>query len=195
MAGPGPLRGFRESRLIRRKRSVGRVELVDQDLVDAQVGREGKMVGWVGLDAVTEGPLLPGRMDARSVMLVDRRGRIQTAVHPDRQTGHGAAEIVGHQRHLTGTIEGDVARSRTFGRLLIEQSELAALGLNLEGADRTYVLRPEIGNFVDGVKQRPFRGEARKVGFGVFATTSGFVRLPLARSNWQKLIPASGVFV
>ena len=104
-------------------------------------------------------------MNARSVVLVHRSGRFQTSVRPDGQTGHGAAAIVGRQHHLPGMIDTDIARSRTSAGLLIEQIELSGFRLNRVGTDEAAFLLPELGNFADGIQQRPpgMQGKERRI--------------------------------
>ena len=62
-----------------RRRIIGRqlagvgIEAVDHDLVDAQVGAEGELVGLIDVDRMGVGALLIAWIDALALVLMDRR--------------------------------------------------------------------------------------------------------------------------
>ena len=58
-------------RIIRQQLSGSAIEAVDHDLVDAQVGAEGELVGLIDVDRMGVGALLVAWIDARALVLMD----------------------------------------------------------------------------------------------------------------------------
>src|SRR5262245_57681988 len=110
-------------RVVGRQCPLGRVDAVDEDLVQASVRDESEAVGGVEVDGVGQWPLLgvvPGVLD-------QRRRRAEAAVFLDRYATGVAAAVVGDQHVLALLVHGDKTRSWSARRLLVEQPQVAAL--------------------------------------------------------------------
>ena len=91
-------RRFAEGRIVRRERSLGRVELVDQQLVEAQIRREGEAVVGRDVDRMGVRAGLP-LLDRAGAFVLNGGGRLfERAVGLDRQRGDAAAAVVGDER-------------------------------------------------------------------------------------------------
>ena len=98
-----------ERRRRRRDRPGRRVDAIDEHLIEAEVGDVEELPRRIGRDAVRVRSLLPIRVDARALVLDERRRRLQRAVGRHRIGGDAAAAVVGGEHHLAG--DADVARA------------------------------------------------------------------------------------
>ena len=136
VARPGAGSNLGERRIVRLQRAVLRVEAIDEDLVETEIGHEGEAIGRVDPDAVRVGLCLALGIDAAALML-DRGGALAEApirVEPDDRDA--AALVVGDQDIAVRRIERDVARVGAPARLLVDQREAARLRIDAERADR-----------------------------------------------------------
>ena len=111
---------------------LGRVELVDEDPVEAEVGDDGEAIGLVEVDRVGVRAPLPLGVEDLARVLDEVRSRAELAVGPDRQHGHAAAAVVGDEDVLARGVDHQVARPVADRRLLVELGQLAGLGVEGE---------------------------------------------------------------
>ena len=110
-----------ERRIVGRECSFVGVELVDQDLVEPEVRREGIAVGPIKVDRVAMGVALPAPVDALPFMLNERRRGPQRSIGLDRQAGNTAAAVIRHQDVFPRLIHGQMARAAADRRLLVQE--------------------------------------------------------------------------
>src|SRR5438034_11005506 len=77
----------RRRRVVGRESALLRVEAIDEDLVQAEVGGEGETVRRVEVDRVTVRSLLPGRVGALALVLHEGGRLVELAVLADGQAG------------------------------------------------------------------------------------------------------------
>src|SRR5262249_52952673 len=94
-----------------RQGALVRVELVDEELVQAEVGGHGEAVGGIDVDRVAVWTLLPARVSALAPMLDERGCFLQLPVCVDGQHRNAAAAVVGDQNVLASAIDNEVARA------------------------------------------------------------------------------------
>ena len=118
-----------------RQRAVVEVEVVDQQLVDAEIGGEGAAVGGVENDRVGVRSGLPHGVDAGALVLNETGQRGQASVRLDRQHGHAAAAVVGQQRISLRGVYADVTGDLAAGELLVQVGQGAGGGVDGVGLD------------------------------------------------------------
>ena len=121
-----------DGRIVGRQLAVDRVELVDKHPVEAEIGDHGEAVRLVEVDRVGMRGALPLRVENLALVLDEIRGGPELAVGPDRQHGHAAAAVVGHEHVLARGVDHQVARPVADRRLLVEPGQLAGLGVKGE---------------------------------------------------------------
>ncbi len=91
----------------------------------------------------------------------------QLAIGQDREDSDSARRVVGDEKELTGLVEGEIARIFAERGKLVEQSELAGLRIESEGADGALLAGfiDSVGVFAVGMNHhergvRRFRGDS-----------------------------------
>src|SRR6266852_9794456 len=155
---------------IRRRRTMGSqgslvgVVLVDHDLVQSQVGHNGKTVGSIEVHGVSVWPFLPLLIDAATVMLTESRCRSKLAMAGYRKHTDAAAGIIGRQDMLACFGYHEMAMPRASRGLLIQQGQISRLRVNGECADGPAGLSLEVVELSDRVKKLPRRMNRQKRG-------------------------------
>ncbi len=139
----------RERRLMRRQLSPRRVERVDEDPVQPEVGRDGVSVRRVQVDRVRMRAGLPPRIGPPAAVLDLRRRRTEPAVGLDRQAAHAAAAVIGHQHVTSLAVDDQVARARAGRQLLVQQLQRPLALVDREGADTPIAPAPDLARLVD----------------------------------------------
>src|SRR4029079_6983 len=80
-------------------------------------------------------PFLPLGVDTAAAMLDEVTRITKRSVRRNRQDHHTAAAIVCGEDELAGLVEGQLTRPGAPGRFLIDQLQLAVVGIYLERAD------------------------------------------------------------
>ena len=157
---PGP------GRVVGGQLSFGGIQPIDQDFVQAEIGRKGKTAGGVQVHRVGVRSLLAPRIDARSFVLNRRRRFAEPPVPANRQASDTAAAVVRNQHVLACWIDDQVARAGALRRLLVQQGKLAGCRIHGKRAYRTCPLALEIAHLAYRVQQRPARmnRQERRVG-------------------------------
>ena len=127
------------------------VKAKHENLVNAEVGREGELVVWPDMDRVGVRRLL-ARRDAGALMLDLRHHRADGAVVFDRQHRGATAAVVRHEHEFAGGIDGEMARAGGAGRLLVELGQLATLHVQCERGHAAATFAVERADLVDGVE-------------------------------------------
>src|SRR5271157_4985384 len=166
MARARAQRNGREGWVVRGQRTLAGIELVDENPVQAEVGRDGKPVGLVEVDRMGMGALLPAGVNALALGLDERRGRAQSSIGLDRQAGNAAAAVIGHQDILACPIDGQVAGATANRGLLVQQREYPARRVNAQRADAAPFPAVELVQLVDRVEELAagMDGEERGIG-------------------------------
>ena len=164
MARPGAGMELDKGRIVGRERSSRRVETVNEQLIQAQVCRQGKAVVGRGADRVRVRRLLTFGIHALPVVLDESRGLAQPAVLAQRKHSQAAAAVVRDQNVFTRSVERHVAGTRTARGALVQEAELARFRINGEGAHRTTLFALVVTGFVDGVKESTVRRNSEKRG-------------------------------
>ena len=120
---PCPGREPGRPRLVGREAARGRVEPVDEHLVEAQVGDERESIRLVEAHPVRVGALLASRVRSMPLVLHERRGRAQAAVGLNGQHGDAAPAVVRDEDEAAPGIEREVARRAAAGGLLVQGRE------------------------------------------------------------------------
>src|SRR5205814_1467879 len=107
--------------------SLGTVETIDENLVQAEVGGEGELVGGVEINRVRVRLRLSRLDDARTLMLHRGGCGAEFAVGINGERGDAAAAVIGHEHVLSFLIDGDETRAGPLRRLLIEERQLRGL--------------------------------------------------------------------
>src|SRR5690606_26610728 len=97
--------------------------------------------------------LLPLWIDARALVLDEGAGRLEAAVGIDRQADDAAAAVIGRQRTRAAGVDRHMTRTGAAGRLLVDQSQRAAIGINGKGADAAGLFAVEVADFPHGVEE------------------------------------------
>ncbi len=150
VARSGPRLGRERGLRLALQFAIGFVQFVADDLVYAQIYRQGEVVFgiWYNAVGVRRFLLFSG---AASFVLIRISGRAQLPVGLNPERRDVPAGIIGHQRYLLGMIQTDIAGGAAQGRLLVQEGEVA--GALIYGK-RTYpaaFLPLELGGLVHGV--------------------------------------------
>jgi hypothetical protein len=139
--------GFRDGSAGRGQSSLGRVEFVNQHLVQAEVGNVDKMVVFGFADPVGVRPFL---VLVRAVFALVGNGSgmlAEFAVGENRVDDGVAGGVVGGEKKLAGAVEIEMAGPFALRGLRVQERELAAFGIDGERADGAAVI-----HFVGGVE-------------------------------------------
>ena len=135
VARSGAGRGADPGDVVGRQRAVVQVEVVDQQLVDAEIRSEGQAVGGIQDYRVGVRSQLPHGVDAGSLVLNEAGQRGQAAIRLDRQHGHTAAAVVGQQHVGLSGVHADMAGDLASGELLVQIGQRAGGGVDGVGLD------------------------------------------------------------
>ena len=134
MARARPGRDGRVGRLRGSQGSALGVEPIDQDLVQAEVGREREAVRLVRLDHVAVRALLALGVGDRARVLDEGRGGLHPAVRADGQAGHAAAAVVRDEHVAAAAVDHEVTGSRAARRGAAQCAEVTRGGVDGERA-------------------------------------------------------------
>ena len=165
MARPFAGRGLRADRLVVLQLPLGG-EAVDEDLIHPQVRAERELAGRINGDRVGVRPFLALRVDARSVMLVDITGGVESPGLIDRQDGDTAARVIRHQDVAAGRVDGEVAGIGAVRRLAIDEGQVAGFWIAREGADPAPRMPVGFQRFIDRVDEAAIGVESDERGIG-----------------------------
>jgi len=111
MARTGTRLDGRRRRIVRHERAFGWIELVNQNLVEAEIGSGGETVRGVEIDRVRVRLFLARRIHARPGVLDERAGLGELAVAAHGQRGDAAAAVVGDEHVFAGLVHDQMARA------------------------------------------------------------------------------------
>src|SRR5689334_13949259 len=103
---PGAAAGgcFSEGGIVGRQSSFRSIELIDQQFVESEIGRDGKAIVGRDVDGVSMRAGLALLVDARSFVLDGRRSFVERSILVDWQRSDAAAAVVGDKCHFAGFI-------------------------------------------------------------------------------------------
>ena len=146
MTGAGPGHDGGERWIVRHQRPGARVEPVDKQTVDAEVGHQDEPVGGIDNDGVGVGVSLALGIDAVAGVLHERGARADAAVGLQDEGGEVAARVVGHEDVVAGLVQADVTGVFAAGGHLVQQIEVAGFRVDRVPTD------PARGTRIAGVK-------------------------------------------
>ena len=148
----------RRLRLVRREQALLDVELVDEDVVRAEVGDVGAAVLRMEVDAVGMRAGLAASVRTRANVLDRRARRGEGTVFLDRQGGGRTGTVVHDDEILARGVDGEVRRALALGGFGIQQAQLVAFdGVSSDGA---------FGGLSGGVEELRV-GAEREIGSGL----------------------------
>ena len=125
-----------EGWIIWRERAVLRVEAINKNLVQAEVGHEREAVGRVNDDGVGVGVRLAKRIHAAAGVLHKSGAFAEAAVGLDGEDGDVAAGVIRREYIMPGLVEADVARVGAARRNTVEEFQLAGVRFDFVGGHR-----------------------------------------------------------
>jgi len=144
---------------IGRVHSLGWVQTVGQDLVEAEVGVQHELAVRRKIRGVGVRAALALAVGARAGVLHGGRGFAQLSVILHRIGGRAAVVVVGHEQPLAGLVERHVARAGALGGNLVQQGQLPGGGVDRKSTHRAVgVLVGRVEEFLVGVN-----GQERRV--------------------------------
>ncbi len=150
------------------QRALVRVEPVDHDPVQAEVGHEGEAIGGIEVDAVGVRAFLAARVHARTLVLEEAASRAECPIGLQPDHRHAPAAVIRHQHVPTGLVHDQMAGASAPGALLVQESQLAGVGLDGERADRTGRFALEVAHLVHGVEEQAVRMQCQVTRAGGF---------------------------
>src|SRR5690606_37235288 len=114
MPRPRTWRNTNGRRIVLRESSLGRIEQVNEQSVETQVSGDAKAVRRVEVDRVSMRALLAAGVGAGTRVLLDVRGRSESAALLDRQHGEIPPTVVRHQHDLAGRIDDQMTGRSPF---------------------------------------------------------------------------------
>ena len=152
---PGPGAGSRveKRRVVGRERPVGVVIAIDQDLVKAAIGHQGKAIVGRKSGAVRMRALLPG-LRTDSVVLSEAGDFPEPAIRLNGHQSQAAAAVVRRQQSFARLVQRDVSGALAATRDFVQKSQRSGLGINGVGAHRAEFARqifPVV--FVGGIQE------------------------------------------
>jgi len=158
--------------------SLGGIEFVDQDAIEAQIRDIGKAIVRGEFDPVGVRTFLAFLVGAEISGVLKQRGMFaKSAVGEDWKDGDCAGGVVCDQSEFAGFVEGEIAGIFAERGKFIEERELSTLRIEGKSADHALLASfiHDVGEFSAGVNGHPrgirrFGGEAlgcQFAGFGV----------------------------
>jgi len=144
--------------------SCGGIKLVDQDLVQSEISRQHAGVSGIDSDAMRMRTFLALRIRTGALVLKERSSRAQRAIRPDRIRGNASAAVIGHEHNLAGFIDGNMARTITSGRSLIEKRQLSCACVDGVGGHGATPLSFEFIRLIGRVEEFALRIDSEKTG-------------------------------
>ena len=151
MTRTGPRLHLKPGNRIRFQHPPPGIQAINQELVQSEIGHEGKAIGGVQCDRVGMGTRLAGGVDARPLMLKEVGGFPQATVPPHGQDTDAPAHEIGHVHVGALLVHQDVARIGPVRRLRVEKRQVSRLRLHPERADAAARLAFVALQLVDGV--------------------------------------------
>lgn len=145
--------------------AVLRAELVDENLVESEIGHERKPIRGIQVDRVGVWSLLTAWIDAGTLVL-DEGGRLaKPTLFIDPQSGYTSATVVRNENILPSLVHDQVTRSCPLGRSLVQKLQLSGHRIERKRIHSAGWLPFELRQFTDGVEKISGRvdGQERRV--------------------------------
>src|ERR1700728_1729482 len=142
---------FGEWRIVRRKRSLRRVELIDEHLVQSKIVDEGKATIGREIDRVRMRTFLALGIRSMPGVLYKSCRFAQFSAFEYGEYRNATTSVVGDQHILSGPVDDDVAGVGAARGNLVDERQLAGSAVNGKCADSSAVWSLVVSNFVHGV--------------------------------------------
>ncbi len=141
-----------ERGIVRGEDSRGGIKLINQNLVEAEIGHEGIAPGRVQDNRMRMGCGLSSWNHTGTGVLVKGGDGFYGSVFCQRQGGTASAAIVGDEYIASRRVDGEVARAGALTGLHVHKFKCSRCRVNLERADRSTARAFIAGWLADGVE-------------------------------------------